>query len=284
MAERKPSHDSRGDPLRLISTVLQDIRNNLIPGVTVALVNVPLSISLGVAADATPEMGIITAVWAGGAAALLGGSHYNVVGPTGALSGMLSIAAIKHGKEVLPLLAIISGLFILVIYFTRMDKLLRFVSASTMLGFTLAVAFTIAANQLNFALGLDKVPRHQSLLANIAENLGHVRHAEWQAVLLFFAFASAQFLLSRARPRVPWAIVMAMAGILLGHLSERTDGAIGYRIRTLGSRYPGLQLRLAVPPQVRAAAARRSRAATAARTAAADCRCQSAPLVPSARD
>ena len=227
--------------------MIGDLRQNLVPGLTVALVNVPLSISLGVAADATPEMGIITAIWAGGASAVLGGSQYNIIGPTGALSGILSATAVRHGKEVLPLLAILSGLFTLIILFARIDKMLRFVSSSTMLGFTLAVAFTIAANQLNFAMGLDPVPRHQSLLANILENLGRAQHAEWQALLLFLVLAAAQFLLTQAHPRIPWAIVTAMVGVLVGFLAGGEEGALRYRVRTLGARYPGLRLRLAAP-------------------------------------
>ncbi len=56
---------------------------NLKSGITVALVSLPLSISLAIAADATPVQGIITACWAGLVSAIAGGSHYNIVGPTG---------------------------------------------------------------------------------------------------------------------------------------------------------------------------------------------------------
>ena len=61
---------------------------NMKPGITVSLVSLPLSISLAIAADATPVQGIITAAWAGLVASVMGGSHYNIVGPTGAWRGV----------------------------------------------------------------------------------------------------------------------------------------------------------------------------------------------------
>jgi hypothetical protein len=64
---------------------LQELVGNLKPGITVSLVSLPLSISLAIAADATPVQGIITAAWAGLVASIFGGSHYNIVGPTGTL-------------------------------------------------------------------------------------------------------------------------------------------------------------------------------------------------------
>lgn len=61
----------------------RELAANLKPGITVSLVSLPLSISLAIASGASPVQGIITACWAGLVSALFGGSHYNVVGPTG---------------------------------------------------------------------------------------------------------------------------------------------------------------------------------------------------------
>mmetsp|Transcript_46829 Transcript_46829/g.124591 ORF Transcript_46829/g.124591 Transcript_46829/m.124591 type:complete len:651 (-) Transcript_46829:158-2110(-) len=235
----------RGEPL------WEGIKKNAGAGITVALVNIPLSISLAVASDATPSMGCITVIWAGAITAFLGGSHYNVVGPTGALSGLLSIASVTYGQDALPLLAIMAGLLSFVVFFTNMDKLALFVPANTMQGFTIAVAIIISFNQLNFALGLDKVPRHPSFVENVIENLNHAGAAEWQAIVMFLAFGLGQFNLGKLYPRIPWAIVMACIGIALGYLSS-IPGVMSYKIRTLDSRYPGLSLSLFSIPTFRA--------------------------------
>jgi sulfate permease, SulP family len=227
----------RGEP------ILTAIQKNVGSGLTVALVNIPLSISLAVASDASPSMGCVTVIWAGAICAFLGGSHFNIVGPTGALSGLLSIASVQFGQDVLPLLAIMSGILSMIVFATNMDKLALFVPANTMQGFTIAVAVIIACNQINFALGLDKVPRHPSFVDNVIENLNHAGATEWQAVVMFVSFLSGQIILSRIFPRIPWAIVMACIGMLLGYLSG-IDGVMSYKIRTLDSRYPGLSLSL----------------------------------------
>ncbi len=76
---------------------ISELLANLKPGITVSLVSLPLSISLALAADATPVQGIITAAWAGITSAFFGGSHYNVVGPTVRPHGAVSSLG---GKEV----------------------------------------------------------------------------------------------------------------------------------------------------------------------------------------
>ena len=234
----------RGEPL------LTTIKQNLGPGITVALVNIPLSISLAVASDASPAMGCVTAIWAGSICAFFGGSQFNIVGPTGALSGLLSIASVQHGQDVLPLLAIMSGFLSILVFASNMDKLALFVPSNTMQGFTIAVSIIIACNQINFALGLDKLPRHPSFVDNVVENLSHIQDTEWQAVVMFISFLAGQVTLGKLFPRIPWAVVMSCIGIFLGYLSG-TDGIMGYKIRTLDSRYPGLSLSLFDIPSFR---------------------------------
>src|SRR5579859_3081576 len=98
------------------------ISHNWKSGLTVALVSIPLSISLAIASQATPVAGIITAIWAGLIASIVGSSNYNVIGPTGALSGLLASYAITHGSAGLSMLALVTGLFILAVYFLRLER------------------------------------------------------------------------------------------------------------------------------------------------------------------
>ena len=91
-------------------------------GLTVSLINIPLSVSLAVASQSTPTAGIITAVWAGLVAAVLGGSEFNITGPTGALAGILANYALLFGADILPLLSITSSLIIAAVYLLKWDK------------------------------------------------------------------------------------------------------------------------------------------------------------------
>jgi SulP family sulfate permease len=74
----------------MLEKAITRIMGNWQSGLTVALVSIPLSISLAVASHTSPIVGIITAIWAGLVASFFGGSNYNIVGPTGALSGILA--------------------------------------------------------------------------------------------------------------------------------------------------------------------------------------------------
>ncbi len=185
-----------------------------------ALVAIPLSISLALAGGATPTMGIITAVWAGLLAALLGGSNFNVVGPTGALSGILAAFALTHGAQALPYLAVLSGLLIAVVFALRLERFIILIPASVVHGFTLGVALTIGLNQFNFALGLAPHVQHDTLVANLLESLRHLGEINLAAAGLFVAGLALLLVLSARAPKVPWIILVALGGMGLGALSR----------------------------------------------------------------
>jgi SulP family sulfate permease len=218
-----------------------EIASNMKSGLTVALVSLPLSISLAIAADATPVQGIITACWAGAFSAIFGGSHYNIVGPTGALSGILSYYSVTFGSDIQPILSILTGLMCLGVYFSRMDKYLVFIPSAVMHGFTMGVAFIIGANQLNFLLGLPKLTRHPEFMANLIETFKNVGQASGAAILFFAISFTALFTLSRRYGKVPWAVVLAVLGIVIGFASESSGST---RIKTIRSQYGELSLQL----------------------------------------
>ena len=234
----------RGQPL--ISAIQQNIGS----GIAVAIVSIPLSISVAVGSDVSPSMGCITMIWTGLICALLGGSHFNIVAPTVALSGLISSASLQYGQEVLPLLTVMAAVICMVIFLTNMDKLATFVPSSTMQGFKLAVCIIIVCNQINFALGLDNYPRLPSFVDNVIENLNHISETEWQAVVMFLSFLVGQIALTALIPRIPWSVVTVSTGIFFGYLSN-VEGALSYKFRTLDSRYPGISLSIFSIPDLK---------------------------------
>lgn len=224
------------------------IKQNWKSGVTVALVALPLSLSLGVAAGATPLMGVITAIWAGLIAALFGGSNYNVVGPTGALSGLLATYALIHGAESLPVLAVLSGIIILAFYALRWERYIVFIPASVVHGFTLGVAFIIGLNQLNFALGLKGLPVHERFFDNVIESFSHLGQTSGITVALFAVALAAIIALRTYVPKIPGAIAIAPFGILIGWLSER--GTLPFAIQTIASKFGDIPNAIAAMPHL----------------------------------
>lgn len=218
------------------------MRANWKSGVTVALVSIPLSVSLAVASGASPVVGIITAIWAGLVASIWGGSNFNIVGPTGALSGILAAYALLHGAESLAVLAVVSGVFILLAWVFKLERYLVFVPASAIHGFTLGVAFIISLNQLNFAFGISGLPVHEKFIENVHESFAHIGSFSPVALLVFSIFLVALFAFMKFLPRVPGAIALSPIGIALGYFAS--NGSLPFTLETLGSKYPDMDAAL----------------------------------------
>jgi SulP family sulfate permease len=222
--------------------VFENLKNNWKSGLTVALVSIPLSISLAVASGASPVDGIITAIWAGLFASIFGGSNFNIVGPTGALSGILATYAIIHGPGQLSIIAVIAGIFILLAYFLKLERYLVFVPASAIHGFTLGVAIIIALNQLNFATGIVNPVKHERLFDNVAETFRHVGQSDPMTLLVFVVFLGLLFAFLKYIPRVPAVIALTPFGILLGYASSIQ--IIPIQLQTLQMKFGELSMTL----------------------------------------
>ena len=226
----------------MFESLLNRLKQNWQSGLTVALVSIPLSISLAVASHASPIVGIITAIWAGVVVSLIGGSNYNIVGPTGALSGILATYAIIHGAETLPMLAVIAGALILVAYALKLERYLVLIPSSVIHGFTLGVAFIIGFNQFNFAFGLSGLVVHEKFFDNLMESLRHSGSTSIPTLLVFLLFLIGLITLRRVAPKIPGAVLLTPVGIILGYLS--TKQMIPLVLSTLGTKFGALQFQL----------------------------------------
>lgn len=219
-------------------TITDRLASNWKSGITVALVSIPLSVSLAVASGTSPVAGIITAIWAGLIASIWGGSNFNIVGPTGALSGLLAAYALLHGAGALSMLALVAGVFILIAYVLKLERYLVFIPASAIHGFTLGVALIISLNQFNFAFGLSGLPTHEKFIQNVAESFSHIGSFSPVTFSVFAVFLAGLFLFLRISPRIPGAIILAPIGIILGYLSA--TGMLPFTLGTLGSKFPNM--------------------------------------------
>lgn len=208
-----------------------------------ALVSLPLSVSLAVASGATPTMGIIAAIWGGFFAALFGGSHYNIVGPTGALSGVIAIYASSHGVAALPMLAVMTGIIVLIAWQFRLERFIRYIPEHTIHGFTIGVAIAIAATQLGSALGISLPAGITDQFEKITYYLGNIFNADPFIFSFFLVFLTLLFLIKRYIPRIPGAILLSPFGILIGYLSHK--GFIPVTLPTLGDAFPSMVPKLA---------------------------------------
>eukprot|EP01089_Gocevia_fonbrunei_P009795 TRINITY_DN2220_c0_g2_i1.p1 TRINITY_DN2220_c0_g2~~TRINITY_DN2220_c0_g2_i1.p1 ORF type:complete len:726 (-),score=188.56 TRINITY_DN2220_c0_g2_i1:37-2070(-) len=228
---------------------LKRVQTDWKSGFTVALVNLPLSISLSVAADSTPTAGVLTCIWAGLFSSLFGGCVYNIVGPTGALSGILSRNVAEYGIDALPYLTILTGIISFIIFLLRWERYVLLVPASVMEGFTLGVAVIIGLNQINFAMGLGRYPRHEAFVENVRENLRHTEDIDgWSCILFILSFGFLMGLVLKWRT-IPWVIVICVVGIAIGWASDQEILPFGMQFQTLHTRFGDIAFKLFIFPE-----------------------------------
>jgi SulP family sulfate permease len=134
----------------------KDLTKDLLAGVTVAIVAMPLAIGFAITSGMSAQTGITTAVIAGFIAALFGGSRYQVSGPTGAMTVVLIPVIAKYGASAMPLLGVMAGIFLIAMSLLRIGNLINRVPHYVVEGFTLGIAIVIALQQIPFAFAVPK--------------------------------------------------------------------------------------------------------------------------------
>lgn len=129
---------------------------DLVAGVTVGIVALPLAIGFGITSGMSAQAGISTAILAGFIAALFGGSRFQVSGPTGAMTVVLIPVIANNGIEAIPVLGLMAGAIVIAMSVLRLGGIINRIPWSVVEGFTLGIAVVIALQQLPMALGVAK--------------------------------------------------------------------------------------------------------------------------------
>lgn len=139
---------------------LKQFQGDLMGGLTVGVVALPLAIALAIASGVKPEQGLYTAIVAGFVIAVLGGSRTQISGPTGAFVVIIYGIVQKYGYDGLVVATLIAGVMLVLMGLARMGALLKFVPYPVIVGFTSGIAVIIFSSQINDLLGLniEKVP------------------------------------------------------------------------------------------------------------------------------
>lgn len=223
----------------MLAIIKKRLLQNWKAGLTVSLISTPLAIALALGSGATPTQGIITAFWAGLLGAIFGSSNFNIIGPTGALSGVLIAYAITHGAGSLPIIAIVAGFIIFLCYIFRLDKYIIFIPKSVVHGFTLGVAFIIGFGQIDNALGLNNLVKTEHFIENVWLSLQNINQANWLAFAIFFISTLFIYFWNKKFNKLPGAIIVAFLSILI--ILGLQKFGINLSILTLGDKYPDLR-------------------------------------------
>jgi SulP family sulfate permease len=188
----------------------------------VALVSIPLSTALTIASGAKPMMGLTAAVYGPMIAGIIGGSHYNILGPAGALVNILHKLVMENGVEIIPLVAFFSGIISFIVYLLKLEKFFTIIPLSVLEGFSFGVALTIGLNQFNFAFGLYTLHHHSEFYLNVFETWSNVGSLSWNDFIPFLIFFITLYCLTKfMKGNKPWIIPIAIFGIIYGFITYK---------------------------------------------------------------
>lgn len=133
---------------------MTSFRKDLIAGITVGIVAIPLGMAFAIASGVNPEYGIYTTIIAGFLVAILGGSRFQIAGPTGAFIPILLAIVLQYGYEELLIAGFLAGIFLVIMSFAGVSNLIHFVPKSVTIGFTTGIAVIIFTGQFGNFFGL----------------------------------------------------------------------------------------------------------------------------------
>ena len=215
-----------------------DFFADLAAGVTVGIIALPLAIGFAIASGATPQQGLWTGIVAGLTVTLLGGSRFQIAGPTGAFVPVLFSIVAAHGYGGLALAVMMAGVMLIIVGALKMGRLLKFFPYPVVAGFTSGIAVIIFCGQLNEFLGLGlKMPEHvPHQIGVLATHLGGVN---------WYAFATGGISLAvlaawpRVTKRIPASIVAVVLTAFLAYFAHWPIATIGSRFGGIPSGLPG---------------------------------------------
>ena len=212
---------------------LQKCSHDLVAGVTVGLVALPLAMAFSIASGLTPQAGIYCAIITGFLISLLGGSKTQIGGPTGAFVVVIAAIVAAHGVDGLFMCTMMAGVLLVIMGATSMGSAVKFIPRPVIIGFTNGIAILIASTQIRdfFGLQIDKIPGVFWLrIATLARHFGSLNYRATALALVTVAILVVCRLVSNRIPGAIVALLVGTASVMLFKLP----------VETIGSRFGGI--------------------------------------------
>lgn len=180
---------------------------DVIAGIIVAIIALPLSIALAIASGVSPEKGLITACIGGFFVSLLGGSRVQIGGPTGAFVVIVSGIVYEYGLDGLIISTMMAGAILVFMGLFRLGDLIKFIPYPVTTGFTSGIAVVIFSTQINdfMGLGIEKVP--SEFLGKWGSYIHNIGHVNWMALAVGLVTMGIIVLWPKVNAKIPGAFV-----------------------------------------------------------------------------
>jgi sulfate permease, SulP family len=190
---------------------LGDLRQDLIAGLTVAIVALPLSMALAIASGAPPAVGLHTAIVAGFLISLLGGSRVQIGGPTAAFIPVVFGVIANFGYDGLVMATLMAGVMLIIAGLLRLGTLVRYMPQPVITGFTAGIAVSIFSSQIKDLLGLDIASLPAEFFSRWQSYFAQIGTINPAAAGLAFATLALLIALRRYRPKWPGFLIAVSA-------------------------------------------------------------------------
>ena len=193
------------------------LANDLIAGVIVAIIALPLSIALAIASGVSPEKGLYTAIVAGFVIAFLGGSNVNISGPTAAFATIVAGIVAQFGTSGLVIATIMAGLILIIMGIFKFGSLIKYIPHTITTGFTSGIALTIVIGQIKDFLGLtfpegthavETVEKLEAVAKSIAT-------FNWQALVVGAVAMAVLIIWPKISKKIPGSLIAVVVGVVM---------------------------------------------------------------------
>jgi SulP family sulfate permease len=218
-----------------------DFRADVISGLTVAIVALPLSMAIAIASGVTPDRGLYTAVIGGFIVSLLGGSRFQIGGPAGAFIVLVALTVERHGVDGVILATAMAGVFLIAAGFLRLGTYIKFIPYPVTVGFTAGIAVIIFVSQLKDLFGITLTTKEPGELIPKLEVLARGLHtANVSAVAVAAVSIAIIVVLRKLRPHWPGILIAVVVAAL-------ATWALSLPVETIGTRFGGIPRQLPSP-------------------------------------
>jgi SulP family sulfate permease len=220
---------------------IKDFRADVIAGLTVAIVALPLSMAIAIASGVGPERGLYTAVIGGFIVSLLGGSRFQVGGPAGAFIVLVALTVERHGVEGVILATLMAGVILVAAGFLRLGTYIKFIPYPVTVGFTAGIAVIIFASQLKDLFGINlTIKEPGELIAKLEALAGGWHTANPAAVAVAAVSIGIIVGLRQWRPHWPGILIAVVVAAF-------ATFALSLPVETIGTRFGGIPAQMPFP-------------------------------------
>lgn len=221
----------------------EQLVKDVISGIIVAIIALPLSIALALASGVRPEEGIYTAIIAGFLISFLGGSKVQIAGPTAAFATIVAGVVAKYGMAGLAIATIMAGIILIIMGLCRFGSLIRFIPYTITTGFTAGIAVTIFIGQwkdffgVTYANGEAPIETMEKAIV-FFENIGSIN---WQAVIVGAVCLAVLILWPKVSKKIPGSLVAVIIGVVMVKVLNMDVNTIG-DLYTISNKLPSITI------------------------------------------